>query len=128
MPLDTHDYDEDGYHSREACERCLEEDHSVSSKCNCGACCQRLIIESTLRDAEREPRIAAECGPVRDFDDIIGYSLNDKANGYACHFFDRETLRCTIYETRPLVCRVFNCDDADNPAKSDRDLDSSTTR
>jgi hypothetical protein len=119
MPLDTHDQDEDGYHAREGCELCIENDHSVTSKCDCGACCQRLIIEASFRDAEREPRIASECSPLRDFEDVIGYSLNDKSNEYACHFFDRETLKCTIYETRPLVCRVSNCDDADNPAKAE---------
>jgi Fe-S-cluster containining protein len=28
-------------------------------------------------------------------------------------FLDDATNRCTIYETRPLVCRLFDCDGPD---------------
>ena len=28
----------------------------------------------------------------------------------ACAFFDKESRLCTIWETRPLVCRLFDCD------------------
>ena len=36
--------------------------------------------------------------------------LNDAEKQRACHFFDLETRLCTIYETRPLMCQLFDCD------------------
>jgi Fe-S-cluster containining protein len=71
-----------------------------------------------LRDAEREPRIKELCGPIWNTDieifegrkEVGGYLLNSQENGGACAFFDRQTRLCTIHETRPLVCRLFNCD------------------
>ena len=112
MSLNEHHFDEDNVHDEDECDLCVERSGSVPSICRCGNCCERLILESSLRDAEREPRIAAECSPLRGMnDEPVGHSLNDRSNGFACHFFDRERRLCTIYETRPLMCRVFNCDD-----------------
>ncbi len=79
-----------------------------------------------MRDAEREPRIAAECGPIvcdlrTGEREVIGYMLNSSENEYACRFFDRQTRRCTIYETRPLVCRVFNCDEEQDRFRDEGD-------
>ncbi len=116
MPLDSHDLDEDGLHWEDECELCIERIDSVQCECRCGLCCQHLIIEATLRDAEREPRIG-ECRPLVDDNlgmgpvEVIGYTLNDRENGIACRFYDRHANACTIYETRPLVCRLFNCDE-----------------
>jgi Fe-S-cluster containining protein len=66
-----------------------------------------------LRDAEREPRIVQEAGPIyHDLSgtrELIGYLLNGK--GGPCVFLDRQTNLCTIHDTRPLACRVFNCDE-----------------
>jgi Fe-S-cluster containining protein len=113
MSLDSHDLNEFDVHDPEECERCLEQNESVLSKCRCGFCCERLILEASLRDGLREPRIAAECELLRDIGpEPIGYLLNDRTNGNACHFFDRETRLCTIYDTRPLMCRLFDCDKA----------------
>lgn len=113
MAIDQHELDEDGEHWRDECELCIEREESVQSNCDCGNCCERLLVEASLRDAVREPRIASECRPMRDIDPelVVGYFLNDRRNGMACHFFDREARLCTIYETRPLVCRIFNCND-----------------
>jgi Fe-S-cluster containining protein len=112
MGLDRHDIDEDGFHDTYECELCTEQTCSVSCECRCGNCCERLFLEASLRDAEREPRISAECGVIRDFDDeVTGYVLDDRSNQTACHFFNRELRLCTIYETRPMMCRVFNCDE-----------------
>ena len=111
MTLDQHDFNEDGLHDRDECELCIEHSCSLECECGCGNCCERLLLEASIRDAQREPRIAAECGVIRDWDDaIIGYTLNDREKHGACHFFDQEQRLCTIYETRPLMCRVFNCD------------------
>jgi len=72
-----------------------------------------------VRDAEREPRIAQECSPIYSDPRItvghqrllIGYILNSEANDYACAFLDQATNKCKIYETRPLTCRLYSCDD-----------------
>ncbi|MDZ4683525.1 MAG: YkgJ family cysteine cluster protein [Planctomycetaceae bacterium] len=119
MSLDDHQLDDGGTHDPDDCEVCVEGVQTRNCVCRCGVCCEQLLIEASLRDAVREPRIAAECQALRDFVEPIGYLLNDAANGGACRFFDRTTRLCTIHETRPLVCRVFNCDqeraDPDSP-------------
>ncbi len=112
MTLDEHELDDEGEHDEDECELCVERNHSVDCSCRCGRCCESLLIEVTLRDAEREPRIAQEAGPVYEGlsgnGELIGYILNGKDT--ACIFLDRQTKLCTIHDTRPLVCRVFNCD------------------
>jgi len=116
MNIEEHQLDEDHEHDPDACEVCVEAEHSVACDCRCGKCCESVLIEVSLRDAEREPRIK-ECGPIIDDnfgegpEEVIGYMLNDCDNDYACRFFDRERRLCTIHETRPLICRVFNCDE-----------------
>ena len=44
---------------------------------------------------------------------LIGFLLNSAENGQACAFLDRATNLCGIYETRPLMCRLFACDKKD---------------
>ena len=111
MSIDQHDYDEDGHHDDEGCYHCWEKQHGCVSECRCGDCCRSLILEADVRDAENEPRIATECQPFRDIGpEVAGYRLNDPKKGNACHFLDLETNLCSIYATRPLMCRVFNCD------------------
>lgn len=111
MNLESHDLNEFDVHDPDECERCLEQNESVLSNCRCGFCCERLILEASLRDGLHEPRIAAECELLRDIGpEPVGYLLNDRTNGNACHFFDRETRFCSIYDTRPLMCRLFDCD------------------
>ena len=79
MSLSTHDSDEDGFHDEDECELCIERNHSVCNACRCGNCCEGLLLEASLRDAEREPRIT-ECSPIVDDirtgeREIIGYML-----------------------------------------------------
>lgn len=90
----------------------------VQNSCRCGECCRRLLIEVELEDAEREPKIKELGDPIYGPPDasgereVEGYLLNDMKNireGYACVFLDRTTSLCTIYETRPMTCRVFDC-------------------
>ncbi len=122
MPLDAHQLDEDGDHDPDECELCFERNHSTENSCRCGRCCEATIIEVSLRDAEREPKIKDRCGPIRGFsDEPEGYLLNDRNNGMACTFFDRDARLCTIYETRPLVCRVFDCDSYEHKEPSSQD-------
>jgi Fe-S-cluster containining protein len=107
-----HQLDEFGEHGPEECEECLLS-QAVTCRCRCGRCCESLIIEASLLDGEREPLIAKRAKPL--YDDMtgvkeqIGWLLN--GNDGPCVFFDRQTRLCTIYETRPLVCRLYNCDD-----------------
>ena len=106
--------DEVGEHDPDACYACLD-GKEVKSECRCGKCC-RLLVEVDVRDAEREPRIREQGSALYGPPDaqgrrvLAGYLLNVKANGYACAFLDQETNLCAIYETRPLVCRLFSCD------------------
>ncbi len=84
----------------------------ITCSCACGQCC-RMIIEVELSDAEREPLIAARGSQLKGFDnELVGYTLNNAANDWACTFLDRATNRCTIHATRPDVCREFDCDGA----------------
>jgi hypothetical protein len=101
MALDAHQMDEAGDHNEEKCEVCFEQTHSVNCSCRCGACCNgRLLIEVTLRDAEREPRITQEAGHVYEgftgTRQMVGYILNGKDG--ACS----QTKFCMTHETRPL--------------------------
>lgn len=105
-------------HDTESCYYCAARLPPVMSICRCGDCCRRLIIEVTLEDAKREPRIRQRCSPLFHPAELtasgkkehIGFLLNSAANGNACAFLDQTTNLCTIYETRPLVCRLFSCD------------------
>lgn len=118
IELPDHDYDpEDGYHDPGECQKCIEKSGAVVCSCNCGDCCRNLIVETTLNDAAREPLIAKRGKPYRDFEDVVGYLLNDRDNGNACTFFDQATNRCTIWDTRPGLCRLFNCDDPERQAQ-----------
>ena len=65
-----------------------------------------------MRDGEREPKINEHSSPITDdmsgVVEQIGWPLNH-GNG-AWTLFDKQSKLCTIYETRPLCCRAFNCD------------------
>lgn len=69
----------------------------------CGACCQTFPIYVTERDAQREPRIEQE---GRRNTNSMRYPLTLFPLPFheACCFLDNEQ-RCTIYATRPDICR-----------------------
>src|SRR2546423_12616683 len=102
------------------CLPCVAAEGDVKSDCRCGDCCRHLILEALAEDAIIEPRIK-ECSPIylsaeltaSGTRELIGYLLNDPKNGNACAFFDRETNLCGIYETRPLMCRLWDCSKKD---------------
>lgn len=117
MPLDQHDLNEESEHDPDECELCVETELTVlNCECRCGNSCEKSIVEVSLRDAEREPRIAELGSPINDGfgDDIrqVRWPLNGGEHGH-CVFFDSVSRLCTIYETRPLVCRHFQCDSED---------------
>jgi len=100
-----------GFHDSEECEECLLSQTKLC-RCRCGRCCEELLIEASVRDGEREPLIQKLASPI--YDDMsgakeqIGWLLNGE--GGPCVFFDRQIRLCTIHETRPIVCRLFDCD------------------
>ena len=113
--MDGHDLDEDGYHEPDECQHCLEQNHTVINECRCGKCCTELIIEATARDAAREPLIRVlgrkmrnDCTGEYPPDDEADWMLNGKGGG--CVFYSEEA-GCGIHATRPLVCRLFCCDE-----------------
>ena len=69
-----------------------------------------------FEDAQREPRIREKGSPIFTPPELTqsgereleGYLLNGE--DLACVFLDQRTNLCTIYETRPLACRLFDCD------------------
>src|SRR4051794_32178708 len=98
-----HFIDEDGNHDEDSCYPCLMK-LEVKGDCRCGICCRQLILEALPEDAELEPRIK-ECSPLKDIDgQLEGYLLNAKDG--PCTFLDRATNHCSIYPTRPLMCRL----------------------
>lgn len=111
-----HAFDEDGWHDEDACRTCLEK-KAVVNACKCGQCC-RLLIEVELQDAEREPKIKERGSPIflsgeetaSGRKEHVGYFLNSRENDGACVFLDTATNLCGIYESRPLLCRLFDCD------------------
>lgn len=112
-----HDLDEYDEHNPEECYKCLAAMEPALSSCRCAECC-RLLIEVRLEDAEREPKIRERGSPIytdarltaSGQRELAGYMLNSPDNDYACAFLDRASNLCTIHETRPLLCRLFNCD------------------
>jgi Fe-S-cluster containining protein len=113
-----HGTDEDGEHDPGACYRCIAEEEPVQTDCRCGACCRSLILEATAEDGVVEPLIKEKCSPLYEHPqltggtrELIGYLLN--ADDGPCTFLDRQTNLCGIYNTRPLMCRLFDCDGED---------------
>jgi len=94
--------------------------------CRCGLCCEAFLVEASAADALREPRIAALGAPVyrqgvADGEAIeagapVGYVLN-RGGGPSgpCLLLERDSQGrgvCTIYPTRPDICRRFDCEGA----------------
>jgi Fe-S-cluster containining protein len=72
----------------------------------CGACCRTFPIFASEADARREPRIALE---GRKLPEALAtqeyvYQLYPLPFPEGCSFLDGED-RCTIYDSRPDVCR-----------------------
>lgn len=125
-PLDQHDVDEDGEHWPDDCDVCVENKMTVECQCDCGICCESLLIEASIRDAQREPMIAKRGKPMYDdygtgTRELVGYILNTKEG--PCEFFDQTNRRCTIYETRPLCCRTYCCDLLNHRFRDAEELD-----
>lgn len=101
--------------------------NNVRFKCvSCGHCCTDVICLPTPRDVTRIAENTGE-NPC-DFlefvgaDDITGVNKSDptwlEVNGErylmalkrgpkGCYFLDKKTRKCRIYNSRPLLCRLF---------------------
>lgn len=124
MSLDEHQLDFEAYHDESECELCIEQQETQCCECRCGKCCETALVEASFRDAEREPRIAETGTPLMDdmrtgVTEQVGWMLG-RTDGH-CVFFDPENRLCTIYDTRPLACRVFNCDGPEGEIFRDRE-------
>ena len=101
--------------------------HTVKFKCHsCGHCCTDVICLPSPWDVIRMVREVGE-SPYKflefiEPDDIDGVEDDDptwlevgeerymmalKRGKKGCHFLDKKTKFCTIYESRPLLCRLF---------------------
>ena len=74
----------------------------------CGACCKTFPIFASDADADREPRLRAETPRLAPHLQTPGwkYKLFPLPFHETCCFLDAAN-RCTVYATRPAVCRAF---------------------
>lgn len=73
-------------------------DCEAGRRLGCGNLCCRLMVALSLDDIINglEPQSS-----------ISGLLKQDR-DGY-CHYLDRDTMRCTVWDIRPLACRLYNC-------------------
>lgn len=82
-------------------------DFTVDGKCSgCGACCSNILPLST----EEVNRIAKYIQKHGIKEQKKTYASPD-AMDMTCPFRDDVSRKCTIYEVRPAICRVYKCDD-----------------
>ena len=79
-------------------------DNSTISCSNCEACCCRL--EVLLMGDDEVPV------EMSDEDQWGGWVMRRLDDGW-CAALDRGTMKCTIYEHRPLICRDYAMGDSD---------------
>jgi Fe-S-cluster containining protein len=74
----------------------------------CGACCKTFPVLVSIRDAEREPRILDEARCLEPWQqrEEWNYQLHPLPFLNGCCFLGGDD-RCTVYSTRPSVCRRF---------------------
>lgn len=74
----------------------------------CGACCRTFPIRVSKEDGVCEPRIAenALVVPAWERSEEHFYQLHPLAFCTGCLFLGENNL-CSVYETRPQVCRRF---------------------
>lgn len=65
----------------------------------CRSACCRLRFALTLQDVE-EGRVKWELGQP--------YMIRQGEDGF-CHHIERDSGRCGVYHSRPLVCRSYDC-------------------
>ena len=70
-----------------------------------GRCCTRRFWGAVhlTKEEGRDPRFKGMIGVNSDGDPTLVMGKT------ACHFLDRKTGHCKIYETRPMACRGYVC-------------------
>lgn len=82
-------------------------DFTQNGECsNCGQCCSAIL-----------PLSKSEISQIHEY--IAENNIKEQSNLYptqgqtldtTCPFRDNRNKRCTIYEIRPMICRIFKCD------------------
>uniref|UniRef100_A0A7J3X6S1 YkgJ family cysteine cluster protein n=1 Tax=Thermofilum pendens TaxID=2269 RepID=A0A7J3X6S1_THEPE len=71
----------------------------------CGRCCRRAAVPLLRSDIER---LAGELGDVHRYVEwVSGVPVLKRIKGGACVLLDPSSGRCTVYEARPLACRLY---------------------
>lgn len=83
------------------------------NKCN-GSCCERFFISSSPaelneRASKNDPTVDIDIQQIAAMVIPIEEAKGEGVPGYwyTCKNWDTETRLCTIYETRPQMCRDF---------------------
>src|ERR1035437_1429769 len=92
------------------------DDSSAISCITCEACCCRLEV-MLMVDDDIPMRLTVE-------DQWGGWVMLRLADGW-CAGLDRNTMKCTIYERRPIICRDFQMGESDCIGERSRLLSSS---
>lgn len=82
-------------------------DYTCNGKCsNCDACCSNTL-PMTKQDIARVRRYINKhhIEPINHVPAIVAYKHMDGI----CPFRDMTNERCVIYEARPTVCRLYQC-------------------
>lgn len=88
-----------------------ETDFTLSGECsNCGQCCSNFIpvFDSEIKRIKRyikEHKIKVQ---------VRAYPTATVLIDMMCPFRDEITKKCTIYEARPQICRVYKCNKTRN--------------
>jgi len=94
----------------------IDYDPSFKFKCveNCGKCCRDLEIPVRDEDIEEIEALGYSAWEFVDYekmfyrgDRFLGYALKKRPFDGGCVFLDPETMKCRIYEKRPLACRLY---------------------
>ncbi|WP_297091542.1 YkgJ family cysteine cluster protein [Thermococcus sp.] len=94
----------------------VEHDPSFKFKCieNCGKCCYELEIPVRDDDIAGIEDLGYNTWEFVDYekmfyrgDKFLSYALKKRPFDGGCVFLDPETLKCRIYEKRPLACRLY---------------------
>lgn len=83
----------------------------------CGKCCHQFGITLSVEDIAREPRLKEHMIPVHRvgnpktrvymIEKKLPFVLTKSKRGGPCVFLLNNM--CLIYETRPEICRTFEC-------------------
>uniref|UniRef100_A0A7C3WKX1 YkgJ family cysteine cluster protein n=1 Tax=Thermofilum pendens TaxID=2269 RepID=A0A7C3WKX1_THEPE len=71
----------------------------------CGKCCRRAVIPLLRSDIEKLSKRFGDVNSYIEWDS--GVPVLKRAEGGACIFLDAGSGRCTVYDVRPLACKLY---------------------